>query len=127
MEKILQNYTRKVKLSGLQPSPWKRLDDDESLRFEASAFRHFGLVAQLIEHLAGSENVAGLSPVRSTNMKTYSQQLQDWIDNEKKNGLVDFKFTLNPFADKKTMTVESVAKELLEMIHAPTVPDPELF
>jgi hypothetical protein len=60
-------------------------------------------------------------------MKTYSQQLQDWIDNEKKNGLVDFKFTLCPFADKKTMTVESIAKELLEMIHAPTIPDPELF
>lgn len=60
-------------------------------------------------------------------MKTYSQQLQDWIDNEKTKGLVDFKFTLNPFVDKTQMTVDSVAKELLEMIHAPTIPDQELF
>ncbi len=60
-------------------------------------------------------------------MKTHSQQLQDWIDNEKTKGLVDFKFTLHPFADRKEMTVDSIAKELLEMVHAPTIPDPELF
>jgi hypothetical protein len=60
-------------------------------------------------------------------MKTHAQQLQEWIDNEKKNGLVDFKFTLNPFADRKTMTLDSVAKELLDMINAPTLPDKELF
>lgn len=53
-------------------------------------------------------------------MKTYAQQLDEWFENEKKNGLVDFKVTLNP--DAKGMTVESVCKEILEAIHAPTVP-----
>lgn len=75
----------------------------------------------------GIERVGVRISVGPPIMKTYSQQLQDWLDNEKKHGLVDFKFTLNPFADKKNMTVESIAKELLEAIHAPTVSDPELF
>lgn len=61
-------------------------------------------------------------------MKTHSQQLQDWINEEvKTKGLVDFKFTLNPFWDRKQMTVESIAEELLRIIHAPTISDLELI
>jgi hypothetical protein len=51
---------------------------------------------------------------------TYAEQLDEWFQNEKKNGLVDFKVTLSP--DAKDATVESVCKEILEAIHAPSAP-----
>jgi hypothetical protein len=61
-------------------------------------------------------------------MKTETEKLQDWVKDQKDNhGLVDFKMTLNPFADKSTMTVESVAKEINEMLNSSTVAEDQDF
>lgn len=67
---------------------------------------------------------------------TNIQKLQFWLDGEVKNGLVDFKFTTQSMLDgffpngniaPIIFDPEAVAGELLEMIHAPSIPDPELF
>jgi hypothetical protein len=50
-------------------------------------------------------------------MKTYTQKLNKWFEEEKKeNGLIDFKIFVFPDSN---VTVESLAKEIWEMIHAP--------
>lgn len=57
-------------------------------------------------------------------MKTETQKLQDYLDAEKKNGLVDFHVDVNVGPDT---TLESVAEEINRMLAAPTVPDLELM
>lgn len=55
----------------------------------------------------------------------HSHAFQKWLNNEKStNGLVDFRFTR---ASEGPVDPEAFAKELLEMIHAPAIPDPGLF
>jgi hypothetical protein len=57
-------------------------------------------------------------------MKTESQKLQDWIDKEKRNGLIDFKISVT---EKFNGNIESLAKEINEMLNAPTIPDISLM
>jgi hypothetical protein len=56
-----------------------------------------------------------------------SAKLQAFLDAEKAKGLVDFKFSVHPDADRSKMTVESLAREINNMLAAPSIPDPELF
>ena len=58
-------------------------------------------------------------------MKTNIQKLQEWIDKEKKKGLINIDFTLAPNADK--FTAEAMAEEILRMINAQGVPDKYLI
>lgn len=58
-------------------------------------------------------------------MKTEVQKLQEYLDNEKKNGLVDFKFSLHH--DCKGATLESVAREINQMLAAPIVSHVDLM
>jgi hypothetical protein len=69
---------------------------------------------------------------------TNVQKVQQWIDHEvAEHGLVDFRFTtrndidnaLDPMNPKPRIScgIEEFSAELLAMLNAPTVPDPELF
>jgi hypothetical protein len=86
-------------------------------------------------------------------MKTKVQELQDWVEAEKKRGLVDIKLTSSRIrdlpayfkndGDKQKMfdaadrcaetskeqfeKAEAAASEILEAIHAPEVPDNDLM
>jgi hypothetical protein len=54
----------------------------------------------------------------------YTNLLKDWFENEKKNGLIDFKPFIVPSIDS---TVESIAEEICDMLTAPIVEDKEFF
>ena len=75
-------------------------------------------------------------------MKTYAEleadhgpataELQRWIDVEvRDHGLIDFKVTLGHALRGQPrpagLTVESLAREIIAMDRAPTVPDPDFF
>ena len=67
----------------------------------------------------------GFDSPQTPQIMKHSEKLQAWFDEEKKKGLVDFKFSL--YGNRSEMTVESIAEELNRAIHAPTVSDAELF
>jgi hypothetical protein len=46
------------------------------------------------------------------------EKLQEWFNEQKKNGMVDFKVTMNPLADK-TITIEELVEECLAVVTAP--------
>jgi hypothetical protein len=46
-------------------------------------------------------------------MKTYTAQLDEWFEAEKKNGLLDMKFFVGELKDS---TVESFAREALDVL-----------
>jgi hypothetical protein len=52
-------------------------------------------------------------------MKTYTEKLDEWFEAEKKNGLVDIKFFVG---DLKDSTVESFAREALDVLHSKKTP-----
>ncbi len=77
---------------------------------------------------------------------TEVEKLQAFLDAEKANGLVDFKITTQTMLDtppslnsaewlkavqeghqKRGVTLESLAKEVNEMLAAPTIEDPDFF
>lgn len=47
-----------------------------------------------------------------------TKKLQDWFDEQKKQGMIDFKVTFNPEADKNA-TIEELAEECFAMVTAP--------
>lgn len=51
--------------------------------------------------------------------KTELEKLQDWVESEKRKGLVDVKFFPGNTSDA---TVEAFAKDANDMLHAKTVP-----
>jgi hypothetical protein len=71
---------------------------------------------------------------------TYTQLIEEWLEYEKKRGLVDFKVTIaktlnrtfklfgiTPLLPDNIETVEDLSYAIVDALTSPSLPDPELL